>query len=121
MNFQLFCIIAIFLLLFIFEQINSISENYINNPIQNISSEFTGNFGILGNYPSNPLCPSCKLDTGKVQFNDIGDGMQNMYGTVSQNCRGCYALRGKNYGDLGLPLIVSGRSTGRTRQCRQLL
>ena len=121
MDFQLLCIILICIVLFVFEKINGVSENYIDNPIQMISSKFSSDFGILGSYPTNPLCPSCKLDTGKVQFYDIGDGMQNMYGNVTQNCRGCYSLRGKNYGVLDLPLLVSGRTTGRPRQCRRLL
>jgi len=88
-----------------------------------------GNFGAFGSYPANPLCSSCKLDRNVItapylHSNDLGDENGDLLGKVSIKCngtRGFSNLGGKNYDDLSLPFLVSGRSSGRTRQCRRLL
>ena len=143
MDFQVICIVLIFATLFILEKIDT-KENFAvvrpgytntspfldlrNNPVpysvnlENKYREF-GNFGAFGSYPANPLCFSCGLSRNVVSppylhANDLGDESGDLYGKVGMKCGGTC---GKNYDDLNKPFLVSGRSAGRTRQCRRLL
>lgn len=146
MDIQILCILLIFGLLFVFESID-IRENFaVVRPGYTNTSPFLdlrydpvpfsinlrdkdrdfGNFGTIGSYPANPLCPSCKLDRNVItapylHANDLGDETGDLLGKVGRKCHGCGSLGGKNYDDLSLPFLVAGRSAGRTRQCRRLL
>jgi len=146
MDFQLGSIILIFALLFILEQFEKrenfavVRPGYTNtspfldlryNPVPfsvNLAKkdrEF-GNFGTFGSFPPNPLCNSCNLQKNVVtapysHANDLGDESGALYGKVGRSCGGQCQLAGKNYNDLTKPVLVGGRSSGRTRQCRRLL
>jgi len=143
MDVQLICIILVFGILLVLENIDTRenfegkSQGYTNtNPfldvrydpipfsinLQNKDRGF-GNFGAFRSYPANPLCSSCKLDRNVVtapylHSNDIGDESGDLFGKVGVKCLG---VSGKNYNDLSVPFLVAGRSAGRTRQCRRLL
>tara|TARA_Y100001958_G_C20794734_1_gene260624 strand:+ start:9 stop:359 length:351 start_codon:yes stop_codon:yes gene_type:complete len=115
MDIQTTSIILIFLILFIFEFVDTnkqnISENFYNN-----KKHFT-NFGISGKYPPNPQCSSCVLEESSVsspynRINELGDEKGSLYGKVALNCR----QRLLNH----TASFVEGRETGRTRQCRKL-
>lgn len=135
-DYQSWCIIIIFALLFLFEMFES-RENFSTNgntlldftydPSQtsvNLSRRNFGNFGNFGAFGSFPnmLCASCKLTGDSVtppymHSNELGDENGSLYGKVARSCNSTY---GKNYNDLNKPLLVSGRSN-RTRQCRRLI
>ena len=132
-DYQSWCIIIIFGLLFLFEMVET-REHFSTNgntlldftydPSQtsvNLSKRGFGNFGAFGSFP-NMLCASCKLTGDSVTppyiySNDLGDEYGSLYGKVARSCSSTY---GKNYNDLNKPLLVSGRSY-RTRQCRRLI
>lgn len=142
MDIQLIGIIIIFGALFVFnnidkENFNNMEQEDIQRSIlintqsipkstsvsmKNDTNRF-GNFGIIGNHPPNNLCNSCNLHYNRSQYpyenvNNIGDEQDDKYQKVSLECS---SIKGKNYHNLDLPFIASGRSIGRTRQCRRLL
>ena len=147
MDFHLLCIVLIFLILFLLENIDKRENNegfavvrpgYTNtspfldlryNPVPysvNLANKDRnfGNFGTIGSYPANPLCNSCNLERDVVtapylHANDLGDESGDLYGKVGRSCSS--SLCGKNYDDLNKPFLVAGRSAGRPRQCRRLL
>lgn len=146
MDFQLISIILIFVLLFILEHFENKENFAVVRPGYTNTSPFLdlrynhvptsinltkkdrefGNFGTFGSFPANPLCNSCKLQENVVtapylHINDLGDESGALYGKVGRSCGGQCRLAGKNYNDLTQPLLVDGRSAGRTRQCRRLL
>lgn len=135
MDFQLTCILLIFLTLFILEQYEKnegFTQQYksqlkgtryeLNN--RSIDLKSKGNsYTTLGEYPAIPLCNSCNLKENKMrppylQRNQLGDTNSSIYQTVSTTCNNIF---GKNYNNLNKPFLVAGRSAGRTRQCRRLL
>ena len=75
-----------------------------------------GNFGIIGKFPTMPICDSCGLEFDCVNYayDNVDDKNMNV-------CRKCNKNSlYKNYNDLSKPLYVYARSAGRPRQCRQL-
>jgi|SaaInlStandDraft_1057018.scaffolds.fasta_scaffold11769_3 hypothetical protein len=136
MDFQLICILLIFLTLFILEQYEKnegFTQQY-KSPLKqesyklnNRSIDLKGNNGnsytTIGEYPAIPLCNSCNLEENKIgppylQRNQLGDTSSSIYQTVSTTCNNIF---GKNYNNLNKPFLVAGRSAGRTRQCRRLM
>ena len=100
------------------QSIPSVSSVSLRNSTKNF-----GNFGTLGSHPPNNLCNSCDLRFNSTSYpydnvNNIGDENEDKYQKVSLECS---SIKGKNYNNLNVPFIVSGRSAGRTRQCRRLL
>jgi hypothetical protein len=142
MDFQLLCIVLVFILIFIFDKIDIkekfavVRQGYYNpSPFLDLQYDPSpsainlgnkdrsfGNFGAFGSFP-NPLCPSCDLSGDMVtapylHANDLGDEYGSLYGKVARRCDN---VCGKNYNDLNKPVLVAGRSAGRTRQCRKLI
>lgn len=75
-----------------------------------------GNFGIIGKFPTIPICDSCGLryDCVNYDWSDVDDRNMNV-------CRKCKKnVLYKNYNDLSEPLYVYARSAGRPRQSRKL-
>ena len=136
MDFQLICIVLVFLVLFILELVDS--KEHFFNPSPFLESGYKqvpysinypskhrdfGNFGTIGSYPANPLCASCGLNRGSItapylHANDIGDLAGDNYGKVATKCND---ISGKNYYNLNKPFLVEGRSAGRPRQCRRIV
>ena len=138
MDFQLVCILLIFLVLFIlesYEKMEGFTQKYVS-PLNQERSDMNdngidlkdrennfSNFTTIGEYPTIPLCNSCNLQPGEMgppylQRNQVGDESSSMYQTVTKKCSNIF---GKNYNNLNKPFLVSGRSAGRTRQCRKLM
>jgi hypothetical protein len=142
MDFQLLGIILVFIILFIFEKLDVkekfsvVRQDYYNpSPFLDLQYDPSpsainlgnkdksfGNFGAFGSFP-NSLCSSCNLSSDTVtppylHSNDLGDENGSLYGKIARKCDN---LDGKNYNDLNKPVLVAGRSAGRTRQCRKLL
>lgn len=75
-----------------------------------------GNFGIIGKYPSIPICDSCGLEFDCVgyEYDNVDDKNMNV-------CRKCKKdSLDKNYNELDKSLYVYARSVGRPRQCRMI-
>lgn len=76
-----------------------------------------GNFGIIGKFPSIPICDSCRLEynCSNYAYTNVDDRNINV-------CRKCNKnVLYKNYNDLNKPLYVYARSAGRPRQCRNII
>ena len=142
MDFQIFCILLIFIIIFIFDKIDIkekfavVRQGYYNpSPFLDLRNDtysssvnlgnkntWFGNFGTFGNFP-NSLCNSCNLYSDMetspyLHSNDLGDENGSLQGKVAKSCN---KLEGKNYNDLNQSILVAGRSAGRTRQCRKLI
>lgn len=138
MDFQLVCILLIFITLFIletYEKYEGFTQRYISplkqeRPYMNDKgvdlkdrqNNFS-NFTTIGEYPAIPLCNSCNLQPDTIgppylQRNQVGDESSSIYQSVATKCGNIF---GKNYNNLNKPFLVAGRSAGRTRQCRRLM
>jgi hypothetical protein len=127
MDFQLICILIIFLLIFILDKIDkekfTIKSPLLNSHYDSYKSSFhIGNRQKFGMFP-NPLCSSCELVTDEVtppylHSNDLGDEQGSLFGKVARKCNSIFS---KNYNNLNKPVLVAGRSAGRIRQCRKLI
>ena len=125
MDFHLVSIGLIFLILFLLEQFEKYEhkgEEFTINSLD-LRNDINLNKLNVGSYPAIPLCNSCELEDvvtdPYLHSNDLGDQFGDLNGKVGRLC-GSGPI-GKNYNDLNKPVLVAGRSAGRTRQCRRIL
>jgi len=79
-------------------------------PNNRLISKNFGNFGIIGKYPSIPVCENCGIhfDCVNYPYTDVDDKNTNV-------CSKC----NKNYNNMN-PAYVYARTAGRPRVCKRL-